>query len=127
MKILLTKLVRVHHLSLEWPCRFHKRCSQPDAFHLWSGHDVYIDVSGWHLFLREVKAAKGLNLAQALAQQFGQDISSRKYDKGSLEEVLKKIPVKLGGGKAQLPLNDLLPSACVQDLERILADFEKDS
>lgn len=91
------------------------------------GHDVYIDVGGWHLFLREVKAAKGLNLAQALAQQFGQDIASQKYSKNSFEEVLKKVPVKLGGGKAQLPLLDLLPSACVQDLERILADFEKDS
>lgn len=94
---------------------------------MWPGHDVYIDVSGWHLFLREVKAAKGLNLAQALAQQFGQDISSQKYNKGSLEEVLKKVPVKLGGGKAQLPLSDLLPAACVQDLERILADFEQDN
>lgn len=88
---------------------------------------MYIDVGGWHLFLREVKAAKGLNLAQALAQQFGQDIASQKYSKNSFEEVLKKVPVKLGGGKAQLPLLDLLPSACVQDLERILADFERDS
>ena len=93
----------------------------------WPGHDVYIDVSGWHLFLREVKAAKGLNLAQALAQQFGQDISSQKYSSSTLEQVLQKVPVKLGGGKAQLPLSDLLPSACMQDLERILADFEKDS
>ncbi|KAL0055077.1 hypothetical protein WJX82_006711 [Trebouxia sp. C0006] len=91
------------------------------------GHDVYIDVSGWHLFLREVKAAKGLNLAQALAQQFGQDISSKKYNKSTFEEVLKKVPIKLGGGKAQLPLMDLLPSGCVQDLEGILEDFERDS
>ena len=88
---------------------------------------MYIDVSGWHLFLREVKAAKGLNLAQALAQQFGQDISSRDYDKNKLDEVLKKIPIKLGGGKTQLPLIELLPSASVRDLEQILADFERDS
>lgn len=91
------------------------------------GHDVYIDVSGWHLFLREVKAAKGLNLAQALAQQFGQDISSKKYNKSTFKEVLEKVPIKLGGGKAKLPLMDLLPSGCVQDLERILEDFERDS
>ena len=83
-------------------------------------------MSGWHLFLREVKAAKGLNLAQALAQQFGQDISSQNYKSSKLEEVLKKVPIKLGGGKTQLPLSDLLPSAGVQDLERILADFERD-
>lgn len=91
------------------------------------GHDVYIDVSGWHLFLREVKAAKGLNLAQALAQQYGQDISSKQFNKSSFEEVLKKVPIKLGGGKAQLPLLDLLPSGCVQDLQQILEDFEKDN
>lgn len=102
-------------------------CSKHDCLHVLPGRDVYIDVSGWHLFLREVKATKGLNLAQALAQQFGEDISSQKYNKGSLEEVLKKVPVKLGGGKAQLPLTELLPAACVQDLERILADFEKDN
>ncbi|KAA6418261.1 MAG: hypothetical protein FRX49_11770, partial [Trebouxia sp. A1-2] len=83
--------------------------------------------NGWHLFLREVKAAKGLNLAQALAQQFGQDISSKKYNKSTFEEVLRKVPIKLGGGKAQLPLMDLLPSGSVQDLERILEDFERDS
>lgn len=92
-----------------------------------AGHDVYIDVSGWHLFLREVKAAKGLNLAQALAQQYGQDISSKQFNKSSFEEVLKKVPIKLGGGKAQLPLLDLLPSGCVQDLQQILEDFEKDN
>ena len=91
-----------------------------------TGHDVYIDVSGWHLFLREVKAEKGLNLAQALAQQFGQDISSQKFDQGSLEEVLKRVPIKLGGGKAQLPLIDLLPSGCIRDLERILEDYKRD-
>ena len=87
---------------------------------------MYIDVSGWHLFLREVKAAKGLNLAQALAQQFGQDISSGSNSKGNMDEELKKIPIKLGGGKTQLPLLELLPSGSVQDLEQILTDFEKD-
>lgn len=91
------------------------------------GHDVYMDVSGWHLFLKEVKAVKGLTLAQALAQQFGEDISSQKYSSGTVEEVLKKIPIKLGGGKTKVPLLDLLPSACVQDLEGILADHEKNS
>ena len=125
MKTLLTKLVIV--LTAASALHVKDCCSQPDRLHVWPGHDVYIDVSGWHLFLREVKAAKGLNLAQALAQQFGQDISSQKYNKGSLEEVLKKVPIKLGGGKAQLPLSELLPAACVQDLERILADFEKDN
>lgn len=91
-----------------------------------AGRDVYIDVSGWHLFLKEAKAAKGLTLAQALAQQFGEDISSGQFGSGKIEEVLKKVPIKLGGGKVTVPLIELLPSACIRDLEGILSDFEKD-
>ena len=95
-------------------------------FGLLSGHDVYIDVSGWHLFLKEAKAAKGLTIAQALAQQFGEDISGGQYDSSKIEQVLQKVPIKLGGGKVTVSLYELLPSACLKDLENILSDFEKD-
>lgn len=91
-----------------------------------SGRDVYIDVSGWHLFLKEAKAAKGLTLAQALAQQFGEDISSGQFSSGKIEDILQKVPIKLGAGKVTVPLLELLPAACVRDLESILSDFEKD-
>lgn len=91
-----------------------------------SGRDVYIDVSGWHLFLKEAKAAKGLTLAQALAQQFGEDVSSGQFSSGKIEDVLQKVPIKLGAGKVTVPLFELLPAACVRDLESILSDFEKD-
>lgn len=85
-----------------------------------------MDVSGWHLFLKEAKAAKGLTIAQALAQQFGEDISSGQYSSGKIEEVLEKVPIKLGGGKVTVSLLELMPSACLRDLEGILSDFEKD-
>ena len=34
-----------------------------------AGRDVYMDMNGWHLFLRDVNAGHGLKLNQALAQQ----------------------------------------------------------
>ncbi|KAI7841657.1 hypothetical protein COHA_004677 [Chlorella ohadii] len=35
------------------------------------GRDVYIDVAGWHLYLKDVKVGQGLSLAQALASNLG--------------------------------------------------------
>ncbi len=40
-----------------------------------------------------------------------------------LEELLKKVPVSLGGGKMQVSLYDVLPSAGIRDLQRIVEDF----
>ncbi len=36
-----------------------------------AGRDVYMDMNGWHLYLRDISAGKGLKLNQALAQQAG--------------------------------------------------------
>ena len=104
----------------------HGNVTQPETLVIdaYIGRDVYIDVSGWHLFLKEAKAAKGLTLAQALAQQFGVDVSSGQFSSSKLEEILQKVPIKLGGGKTQVPLYELLPSACIRDLESIVKDFE---
>lgn len=40
-------------------------------------------------------------------------------------DMLKKVPIKLGGGRVTLPLADLLPAACVADLERICDDYAR--
>ena len=40
-------------------------------------------------------------------------------------EMLKKVPIKLGAGRVTLPLADLLPAACVADLERICDDYAR--
>ena len=42
-----------------------------------------------------------------------------------LASLLKKVPVKLGGGRTTLALGDVLPAACVQDMERICADYAR--
>lgn len=42
-----------------------------------------------------------------------------------VEEVLKKIPLSLGGGKQKVSLYDALPSMGVRDLAEIVKDFSK--
>jgi hypothetical protein len=85
------------------------------------GDDIYIDVNGWHLFLKDVSAAKDLKMHQALAQQIGEQASGGQLD---LKGLLEKVPVKIGGGKTKVSLLDAIPSAGVQDLERIVEDFQ---
>jgi hypothetical protein len=40
-----------------------------------TGRDVYVDVAGWHLFLRDMNAAPGVKMSTALANQFGPEVS----------------------------------------------------
>jgi len=42
---------------------------------LWlAGRDVYVDVAGWHLFLRDMNATPGVKMSVALANQFGPQV-----------------------------------------------------
>jgi hypothetical protein len=92
------------------------------------GRDVYVDVAGWHLFMRDMTATPALKMSQVLATQLGPKAASggrgglRESD---IESVLRKIPVKLGGGRMQVSLYDVMPSMCVGDLCKILEDFAK--
>eukprot|EP00775_Hariotina_reticulata_P003920 gene3920-4174_t len=92
------------------------------------GRDVYVDIAGWHLFLRDMSAVPGLKMSQALATQLGPEVVG---GRGHLKEadvaaVLKKIPVELGSGKTRVSLFDVMPSMCVSDLLKILEDFARD-
>lgn len=89
---------------------------------LCSGKDIYIDVNGWHLFLKDVTAAPDVKLNQALAQQIGEESSQGKLD---LEALLKKVPVKIGGGKTRVSLFDAIPSFSYDDLQNIVRDFDR--
>jgi hypothetical protein len=40
--------------------------------------------------------------------------------------ILKKVPVKLGGGRTTLSLYEVMPSRCVQDLVELSERFAKD-
>jgi hypothetical protein len=40
--------------------------------------------------------------------------------------VLESIPVKIGGGRKELPLNDLLPLQCQVNLVDILEKYQRE-
>ena len=68
-----------------------------------------------------------MTLAQALAMSLGTQIQGgKRFGPADLEELLARVPVRLGGGKATLPLGDVVPAACMRDLERVCTDFERD-
>ena len=50
-----------------------------------------MDVQGWHLYLKDASAGKGLKIAQALAQQLGSEMSQGKLQPQDLEGILKKV------------------------------------
>ena len=56
-----------------------------------AGKDVYMDVQGWHLYLKDASAGKGLKIAEALAQQLGSEMSQGKFQSQDLEGILKKV------------------------------------
>lgn len=89
------------------------------------GRDIYCDMQGWHLYLKDVKVGQGISLAQALASQIGPQLGGGRFSGADLEALLQKVPMKLGGGKVTLPLSDLLPAACSRDLERLCADYAR--
>ena len=50
-----------------------------------------MDVQGWHLYLKDASAGKGLKIAQALAQQLGSEMSQGKFQPQDLEGILQKV------------------------------------
>eukprot|EP00882_Tetradesmus_deserticola_P010231 GHRQ01010809.1.p1 GENE.GHRQ01010809.1~~GHRQ01010809.1.p1 ORF type:complete len:183 (+),score=47.46 GHRQ01010809.1:201-749(+) len=42
------------------------------------GRDVYVDIAGWHLFLRDMSAVPGLKMSHALATKLGPEVGSAK-------------------------------------------------
>ncbi|MGF2036341.1 MAG: DUF3181 family protein [Nostoc sp. CmiVER01] len=85
------------------------------------GENVYIDVAKWHLYLSNAK------LHTVVAEQLYPLITSNAVNEDRVLQVLGSIPVKIGGGKREVPLIDLLPLQCqvnlVDILEKYLRDF----
>jgi len=40
---------------------------------------VYVDIAGWHLFLRDMSAVPGLKMSQALATQLGPEVRAEAW------------------------------------------------
>jgi hypothetical protein len=83
------------------------------------GENVYIDIAKWHLYLRDA------HLHTVLAEQLYPMLEDGKLDADKVGQVLQGIPVKLGGGKRDVPLADLIPMQCQVQLMDVLEEFQR--
>ncbi|MEH2000396.1 MAG: DUF3181 family protein [Nostoc sp.] len=81
------------------------------------GESVYMDIAKWHLYLSNAK------LHTVVAEQLYPLITSKAVNEDQVIKVLGSIPVKIGGGKHEVPLIDLLPLQCQVNLVDILEKY----
>jgi hypothetical protein len=84
------------------------------------GENVYIDIAKWHLYLRDAK------LHTTLAEQFYPMLTKGSVSEAEVNKVLSNIKVKLGGGKIEVALADLLPMQSQVHLMDALEEFQRD-
>lgn len=83
------------------------------------GENVYIDVAKWHLYLSEA------HLHTVVAQKLYSLLEDDELSEDAVIKILRGIPVKLGGGKLEVPLLDLLPMQCQVNLMDLLEEYQK--
>ncbi|MGB5960764.1 MAG: DUF3181 family protein [Coleofasciculaceae cyanobacterium] len=82
------------------------------------GENVYIDVAKWHLYLKDA------HLHTTLAQQI-YPLLTKTIEEDQITKILQNIPVKLGGGKREVPLSDLLPMQCQVNLMDLIEEYQR--
>jgi hypothetical protein len=83
------------------------------------GETVYIDVAKWHLYLSNA------HLHTVVAEHLYPMLINKTISEESVAKVLQGISVKLGGGKREVPLFDLLPMQCQVSLMDLLEEFQR--
>ena len=83
------------------------------------GENIYIDIAKWHLYLRDA------HLHTVLAEQLYPMLVNDSLQEERVLQVLENIPVKLGGGKREVPLIDLLPMQCQVNLMDLLEEYQR--
>jgi hypothetical protein len=83
------------------------------------GENVYIDIAKWHLYLNDA------HLHTVVAEQLYPMLEDGDLDADRVAQVLQGIPVKLGGGKREVPLADLIPMQCQVQLMDVLEEFQR--
>ncbi|MDX2099097.1 MAG: DUF3181 family protein [Leptolyngbyaceae cyanobacterium bins.59] len=81
------------------------------------GENVFMDIAKWHLYLENAR------LHTVLAEQLYPLLTSNTLQEDRVMQVLNGISVKLGGGKRELPLADLIPLQGQATLMEILRRF----
>jgi len=83
------------------------------------GENVYIDIAKWHLYLRDA------HLHTVVAEQLYPMLENGNLDDDKVGQVLQGISVKLGGGKREVPLADLIPMQSQVHLMDVLEEFQR--
>ena len=79
------------------------------------GDRLFIQVSSWHLYLRDAGLAETLAIECAANLDLGASVAARK--------ALEAVQVPLAGGITRLPLARLIPSGQIFELEDILDPY----
>ena len=83
------------------------------------GENIYMDIAKWHLFLSNAK------LHTVLAERLYPMLAENKLEEDKVLAVLRDIPIKLGGGRREVPLVDLLPMHCQIELMDLLEEYQR--
>jgi Protein of unknown function (DUF3181) len=81
---------------------------------------VYIDIAKWHLYLNDA------HLHIPLAEKIYPLLVDRNLSEPAVLDILTTMMVKVGGGKRELPLLELIPLQCQMDLMDALERFAKE-
>jgi len=82
------------------------------------GENVYMDIAKWHLYLSDA------HLHTIVAEQLYPLLTSNSLEESQVVQILEGIPVKIGGGKREIPLIDLVPTDCQVNLMDLLEEFQ---
>jgi hypothetical protein len=83
------------------------------------GENVYIDVAKWHLYLSDA------HVHTTIAEKVYPLLESNSLNEDAVTDILRGIPIKLGGGNRELPLLDLLPMQSKVNLLDLLEEYQK--
>lgn len=83
------------------------------------GENIYMDIAKWHLYLSDA------HLHTVLAERIYPMLDSKSLNEDEVLKILQNIPIKLGGGKREVPLSDLLPVQCQVNLMDLLEEFQR--
>ncbi|HEY9767940.1 MAG TPA: DUF3181 family protein [Coleofasciculaceae cyanobacterium] len=84
------------------------------------GENIYMDIAKWHLYLNDA------HLHTVVAEKVYPILEANSLSEDAVTAILQDIPVKLGGGKTELTLNELLPMQCKMTLLDLLEEYQKD-
>ncbi|MEB3224828.1 MAG: DUF3181 family protein [Synechococcus sp.] len=82
------------------------------------GENIYIDVSGWHLYLADA------HLHTTIAEKIAPTLEDRGVNETAVTTVLRSIQVPLGGKQVFVSLAHLIPTAVQGDLLKLLEETQ---